>query len=200
MAPRRAGAAGQPASATKRQRQRASGLAQESQAHALKRILNYLQGHPELVLTTLPCSENGAIARAYRSTERAKGMEGPWPETYTRLNKVPKYFMATFLAEVARVPETALWQADDSDKTVIEALFWFTTATEPSYHWPPGGRDRLVFARTWQRRAAQMQRDAKPFWATVEDGGEGVIAAFQQHGVFSKGLVSRLCVTCGDVA
>lgn len=144
---------------TNRQANLARGLINNTNKEALTRIIKLLRSQPGQILPCLSLLESGKLLRGVRMNvcTPEEQDETPWPATYIRLCKLPKYWICAFLKnKFSHISQAQADQLIDRHGNLMMEAFWFVTATGAELQFPKGTHDKRVCTQVFSTRAAEV--------------------------------------------
>lgn len=112
--------------------------------------------------------------------------EAPWPATYIRLSKLPKYWIVAFLKN--RFARLSAEQADmisEKHGALMMEVFWYATGTGVALSFPRGTHDKRVCSQVFAARCVEVGERLRK----LEDHLAKCLAGkhkfdWQEHGIY----------------
>lgn len=126
------------------------------QRSQLVKIIDTLQKRPDAIMMTWAWLEDHLDT----SKEKSKQKESNWPESYTYIAKLPKYWMADFLVQASggTLTSALLETMDSQDSEIVGNLFRMSCQVQKSDPMPRAALDKRVCLRMCMRRYENVGR------------------------------------------
>lgn len=171
-----------------RQNNLAKGIINQANKDGLAKIVKLLRQQLGQILPCLALLESGKLMKGVRMSvcTEEEMEEAPWPATYIRLSKLPKYWIVAFLKN--RFARLSAEQADmisEKHGALMMEVFWYATGTGVALSFPRGTHDKRVCSQGFAARCVEVGERLRK----LEDHLAKCLAGkhkfdWQEHGIY----------------